>query len=186
MKTLLMTVALISTVTSAFAQTVCDQQLDNILADYAANGKPVQSYKILDCPQVTKDMPAIFDENVNTDAPEVRTTSACAIVLDFGSERLRELAIFDSYNDFVLVRDFDRESSEYISQSQLGGRKGYLSYSKSQGDYKDEDGFLNSIDSIISADFNFKNNTLRLMSWDVGFFWNTYHHEYTVQCRQVQ
>ena len=169
---------------SSFAQSPCESRAKDIVREYNQNGKKVSSYEVKNCSNMTSDMHSIMNANSNTNAPSVYSTSACAIIIKTGAISIPELAVIDEENNFELIRDFYRQDTETISPSMFGNNKtGTILYIKSQGDYVDEDGFLNSTKYISRVNYDLKKNKMQILKWKLGWFSNKYSHDYTVSCK---
>lgn len=169
---------------ASFAKSACEKRVKEIVREYNQNGKKVKSYKIKNCSNITSDMPSIMNANRNTNAPSVYNTSACAIIMNTEKSPIPELAVIDEENNFELVRDFDNQDTETISPSMFGDNKtGTVLYIKSQGDYVDEDGFLNSTKYISRINYDLKNDKMQILKWKLKWFSNKYSHDYTVSCK---
>lgn len=163
---------------TAFAITPCEEQLGGMLDNYKRMGMPVESYKIKDCSSLTSHMDAVFDENTNTDAPEVSSSSACSVLFSFGESRLPELMVVDKKNNFEVKRSFNSQDHR-LDLSLYGDHdRGTILFIDLQGNN-------GGIDYVTRANYDMGNDLLRLVKWKVGWFFNSYSHDYTLQCRDL-
>lgn len=162
--------------TAAFAMNPCEQQLESMLSSYKKIGKTVQSYQVKDCSSIAPAMDPVFDENTNSDAPEVESSSACAILFSFGESSLPELMVIDRLNNFEVKRHFNNEDHR-LDLSLFGDREsGTILFIDAMGKNGD-------IDYITRANYDMQNDLVRLVKWKVGWIFTTYSHDYTLQCR---
>ncbi len=162
--------------TVAFAVTPCEQQLGSMLDGYKQMGKAVQSYQIKDCSTLAPAMGSVFDENSDTNAPEVTSSAACAVLFSFGESSLPELMVIDQLNNFQVQRHFD--STEHrldlsLYGDQQSGTILFIDLMGSDGD----------IDYVTRANYDMHSDSVRLVKWKVGWIFNSYSHDYTLQCR---
>lgn len=167
-----------------FASNICEQKIPNILLQYSKNNIKVYGYKIKSCTDLAYDMPPVMNAHAKTNAPTVYQTNACAIILEMAPKSLNHIVVIDDENDFILERDFDQKTPSTISQSRFGSRNsGTLLYVKKNGDKLKSDGSLNKIEYITKAIYDAENSQIRLLKWKLGWFFNKYSHDYTVQCQ---
>ncbi|MBU2573327.1 MAG: hypothetical protein KKH28_04545 [Elusimicrobia bacterium] len=170
----------------AARETLCEKKLAVIIEDYKNNNRIVKSYAIKDCSSVTEDMGPIFNENLDTNAPKVTKSNACAILLNIEGRSLQEMVIYDDLTGFSLRREFDNPDNEKYSISRLGDTEtGSIMFAKLEGKGRNDLGFLKHVKFITRADYDLENDVLRMMKWRLHFFWNSYSHDYTVQCKSV-
>lgn len=162
--------------TAALAITPCEQQLGSMLAGYQKMGKAVQSYQVKDCSTLAPAMGPIFDENSDTNAPEITSSAACAVLFSFGESSLPELLVIDRLNNFQVKRHFD--STEHRLDLSLYGdqQSGTILFIDLMGTDGD-------IDYIARANYDLHSDSVRLVKWKVGWLFNSYSHDYTLQCQ---
>ncbi|MFH1619392.1 MAG: hypothetical protein ABIG11_05755 [bacterium] len=171
----------------ATRETLCEKKLAGILENYKNNNLIVKSYAIKDCSRVTSPMGPVFDENQNTDAPQVTKSNARAIILNLGEKRLQEMAIYDDLTGFSLFRKFDNEENEKYSIARSGNAEtGVILFARMEGRGRNDMGFLKHVKFITRADYDLENDMLRMTKWRLRFFWNSYSHDYTVKCKSVK
>lgn len=182
MKTLTFLISLL--ISAATQANLCEQNVEDVIQYYSDNNTPVESYQIKDCSEVTADMPHIMYAHEKTNAPKVTETNACIIILNMPNG-LQQFAVYDDLTGYYLKRNFENDEYETTSISRFGDTEtGTALYSIHYGKKgKCEDGFLKSTDSITKVNYDFENDTARLLQWKVEWFSVKYSHDYTVQCQ---
>ena len=178
------TVALISLFISinSFANP-CEEKLPQLLEAYQDAGVEITSHESKSCNKLVPLMrvPGVAALD-RTEAPRPYRSNACLIILN--KEGLADFLIIDTENDFQLYRSWQNTDSETYRSSRTGEQgAGFYFFNKSEGDYVDQFGMLGSIDTVTKAIYHAETSRLRLLKWDVGFFWNTWHNDYTLKCK---
>ncbi len=169
---------------SSFAMSPCEKRVDEILKEYKNNDLNVVSHNIKHCSKVISNIPGVMNSNTNTNAPEIKSSSACVILLKTKQNSIEDLVVIDEENDFELMRNFDNSNKETISLSRFGNSSnGTILFIKSEGDYLDDLGFLNKTYFITRANYDLEQDKMKLLKWKLKWFSNKYSHDYSVQCK---